>query len=173
MFRKVKSWNIEHIYAKNSKGFETQDDLKKWYEEIQQIIEDKEIDFIANDEFQKLWNAIDLDNLEKSNDLVKKIELQLQEIFEKDSLSNLCLLDQVTNIQVSNKVFRDKREMVLELNYKLDEKAYVPIASKMVFQKSVTPSKKVQMNYWNSMDKEAYLEDIQVKIKEFLKIETV
>ena len=173
LFRKVKSWNIEHIYAKNSKGFETQDDLKKWYEEIQQIIEDKEIDFIANDEFQKLWNAIDLDNLEKSNDLVKKIELQLQEIFEKDSLSNLCLLDQVTNIQVSNKVFRDKREMVLELNYKLDEKAYVPIASKMVFQKSVTPSKKVQMNYWNSMDKEAYLEDIQVKIKEFLKIETV
>lgn len=173
LFRKVKSWNIEHIYAKNSKGFETHDDLKKWYEEIQQIIKDKEIDVIANVEFQKLWNAIDLDNLEKSNDLVKKIELQLQEIFEKDSLSNLCLLDQVTNIQVGNKVFRDKREMILELNYKLDEKAYVPIASKMVFQKSVTPSKKVQMNYWNSMDKEAYLENIQVKIKEFLKIETV
>lgn len=88
-------------------------------------------------------------------------------------MSNLCLLDQVTNIQVSNKVFRDKREMVLELNHKLNENAYVPIATKMVFQKSITPSKKVQMNYWNSMDKEAYLEDIQVKIKEFLKIKTV
>ena len=173
LFRKVKSWNIEHIYAKNSKGFETLDDLTKWYEEIEQIIKDKEIDFNENNEFQKLWNTIDLKNLEKSNDLVKKIELQLQEIFEKDSLSNLCLLDQVTNIQVSNKVFRDKREMVLELNHKLDKNAYVPIATKMVFQKSITPSKKVQMNYWNSMDKEAYLEDIQVKIKEFLKIKTV
>lgn len=170
LFRKVKSWNIEHIYAKNSKGFETSDDLKKWYEEILQIIDDKK-ELIDNSEFQNLWNAIDINNLEKSNDLVKKIELQLQEIFEKDSLSNLCLLDQVTNIQVSNKVFRDKREMVLELNHEIDKNAYIPLATKMIFQKSVTPSKNVQMNYWNSMDKEAYLEDIQVKIKEFLKID--
>ena len=79
-------------------------------------------------------------------------------------------MDNITNIQVGNKVFRKKREMILELDKKLDKNAYVPIASKIVFQKSLTPSENLVMNYWNTMDREAYIEDVKNKIKEFLAV---
>lgn len=169
LFKQVRAWNIEHIYAKNSKGFETLEDLENWHKELSVIIEG-EVELKANIELQKVWKQIDLQNLDKSNGLVKQIELQLQELLDKDSLSNLCFLDDKTNIQVGNKVFRKKREMILELDKKLDEEAYVPMASKMVFQKSLTPSENLVMNYWNTMDREAYIEDINNKIKEFLAV---
>ena len=167
LFKQVKSWNIEHIYAKNSKGFESLEDLENWCKELSIIIEG-ENDLKTNSELQKLWQQIDLQDLDISNSLVKQIEPKLQELLDKDSLSNLCFLDNVTNIQVGNKVFRKKREMILELDKKLDEEAYIPIASKIVFQKSLTPSENLVMNYWNTMDREAYIEDVKNKIKEFL-----
>ena len=170
LFKQVKSWNIEHIYAKNSKGFESLEDLENWHKELSIIIEDSENVLKTNQELQKLWLQIELQDLNKSNSLVKKIESKLQELLDKDSLSNLCLLDNVTNIQVGNKVFRKKREMILELDKKLDKEAYVPIASKIVFQKSLTPSENLVMNYWNTMDREAYIEDVKNKIKEFLAV---
>ena len=167
LFKQVKSWNIEHIYAKNSKGFESLEDLENWYNELSIIIVG-ENDLKTNSELQKLWQQIDLLDIDRSNSLVKQIEPKLQELLDKDSLSNLCFLDNVTNIQVGNKVFRKKREMILELHKKLDEDAYIPIASKLVFQKSLTPSENLVMNYWNTMDREAYIEDVKNKIKEFL-----
>lgn len=169
LFKQVRAWNIEHIYAKNSKGFETLEDLENWHKELSVIIEG-EAELRANVELQKIWKQIDLQDLDKSNGLVKQIELQLQELLDKDSLSNLCFLDDKTNIQVGNKVFRKKREMILELDKKLDKEAYVPMASKIVFQKSLTPSENLVMNYWNTMDREAYIEDINNKIKEFLAV---
>lgn len=169
LFKQVKSWNIEHIYAKNSKGFEQIEDLENWHIELKEIIEERG-DLLQNVELQKLWQQIDLKDLEKSNYLIKKIELQLQELLDKDSLSNLCFLDNVTNIQVGNKVFRKKREMILEISAPLNEGAYVPVASKMVFQKSLTPSNELKINYWNTMDREAYINDIENKIKEFLSL---
>ncbi|ABQ05717.1 DUF262 domain-containing protein [Flavobacterium johnsoniae] len=164
LFKKVKLWNIEHIYAKNSKGFENLDDLNDWYNELQEITQDLEL----NAEYLKLWAEIDLSDLAKTNTVVKNIESQLLEIFDKDSISNLCLLDNLTNIRVGNKVFRKKREMVLGINNLIDDGAYIPLATKMVFQKAMTPSDKITMNYWNTMDREAYVEDIKNKIKQFL-----
>jgi hypothetical protein len=166
LFKKIKLWNIEHIYARNSKGFETLDDLADWYNELGTITQDLEM----SPEYEKLWAEIDLSDLSKTNPLVKSIENQLLEILDKDSISNLCLLDSKTNIQIGNKVFRKKREMILEINHKLDGEVYVPLATKMVFQKAVTSSDKVTMNYWNTNDRESYVEDIKTKIKQFLGI---
>lgn len=172
-FKNVKSWNIEHIYAKNSKGFETIDDLESWRDELSGIISDNP-ELGSNKELQKLWNDVNTSEklrrlgLETSNELVKKIEVQLSETLDKDSLSNLCFLDNVTNIQVGNKVFRKKREMILELKQPLGNESYVPIASKHIFQKSLTPSESLLMNYWNTIDREAYINDVKIKIKSFL-----
>lgn len=168
LFKKVKLWNIEHIYAKNSKGFENLDDLEKWYKELSEIFEENKEILANNEELKNNWDDIDIKNLEKSNNLVKKIELQLQELLDKDALSNLCLLDNITNIQVSNKVFREKRDKILEINEFLDEKAYIPQGTKEVFQKSITPSQDLVLNYWNTKDRDAYIEDIKSKITDFL-----
>ena len=41
--------------------------------------------------------------------------------------------------------------MILEISEPLNEGAYVPVASKIVFQKSLTPSNELKMNYWNTI----------------------
>lgn len=167
LFNNVRAWNIEHIYAKNSMGFETPEDLKEWKTELNEIIREK-IDLNDNGELINLINKIKVDNIEFSNSLVKKIEPLLGDLLDKDHLSNLCLLDDGTNIRVGKKIFRQKREMILGINYSPDNKTYIPLATKQIFQKSITPSESVKMNYWNTMDRDAYLEDIQLKIKQFL-----
>ena len=166
IFKEVALWNIEHIYAKNSKGFAKTEDLRDWHKELGDIMATYEL--YAQPEFEALWTQIDFDDLEKSNALVVKIEQLLLERLDKDSLTNLCFLDNVTNIQVGNKVFKKKRDMILELEGTLDEGSYVPMASKQLFQKSLTASEKVRLNYWNTADRDAYLEDIKKKIKAFL-----
>lgn len=168
LFNNVRAWNIEHIYAKNSMGFETVDDLKDWKEELTNIIKDNP-ELSSNTELNDLINKVLFDDLDFSNELVKKIEPFLGDILNKDHLSNLCLLDDRTNIQVGKKVFRKKREMILEIDNQLDRIAYVPLATKQIFQKSLTPSEEIRMNYWNTADRDFYLSDIKSKINQFLK----
>lgn len=167
LFNNVRAWNIEHIYAKNSMGFETIEDLKEWKEELEYIIKD-DSELSSNTELNYLINKISFDDLDLSNVLVKKIEPLLGDILNKDHFSNLCLLDDKTNIQVGKKIFRKKREMILEIEDRLDKKAYVPLATKQVFQKSLTPSEEIRMNYWNTIDRDFYLSDIKNKINQFL-----
>jgi len=183
LFREVRSWNIEHIHAKNTKEFETKEDLEEWKREVEEIINNKkwkrEIEEIINNKkliskeadaniISNYLNSIDTGNLQHANNIVKEVEQVLNEIFDKDNLWNLCFLDQTTNIQVGRHIFKKKREMVLEINHQLDKRAYVPIATKKVFQKALTPSNELTMNYWNISDRKAYLEDIKQQITNFL-----
>ncbi|MFZ4263829.1 DUF262 domain-containing protein [Sphingobacterium sp. HJSM2_6] len=167
LFNSTRAWNIEHIYAKNSMGFETIEDLMDWKSEIEELFNEND-SLKQNDELMNLFDKIKVDDLESANAKVKEIEKLLGDIIDKDHLSNLCLLDDKTNIQVGKKVFRRKREQILEINTLLDENAYVPLATKQVFQKALTLSSELTMNYWNTRDREAYISDVLNKITTFL-----
>lgn len=167
LFNSTRAWNIEHIYAKNSTGFETKQDLQEWIVEIEELFTDN-LQLINREELKAKFQQIDVEDLESANVKVKEIETLLGDIMDKDHLSNLCLLDDKTNIQVGKKVFRKKRDMILELDSNLDSNAYVPLATKQIFQKALTPSNELTMNYWNTRDRDAYMSDILSKITTFL-----
>jgi len=167
LFNSTRAWNIEHIYAKNSTGFETKQDLQEWIDEIEELFTDN-LQLNNREELKAKFGQIDVEDLESANVKVKEIETLLGDIMDKDHLSNLCLLDDKTNIQVGKKVFRKKRDMILELDSNLDSNAYVPLATKQIFQKALTPSNELTMNYWNTRDRDVYMSDILSKITTFL-----
>lgn len=168
LFNSTRAWNIEHIYAKNSMGFETKQDLQEWMSEIEELFTDN-AQLTHIEELKTKFEQIKVEDLESANVKVKEIEALLGDLMDKDHLSNLCLLDDKTNIQVGKKVFRKKRNMILELDSHLDPAAYVPIATKQIFQKALTPSDELTLNYWNTRDRDAYMSDILHKITTFLK----
>jgi len=168
LFNSTRAWNIEHIYAKNSMGFETKQDLQEWMNEIEELFTDN-AQLTHIEELKTKFEQIKVEDLESANVKVKEIEALLGDLMDKDHLSNLCLLDDKTNIQVGKKVFRKKRNMILELDSHLDPAAYVPIATKQIFQKALTPSDELTLNYWNTRDRDAYMSDILHKITTFLK----
>ncbi|MGB6082700.1 GmrSD restriction endonuclease domain-containing protein [Moheibacter sp.] len=168
LFNSTRAWNIEHIYAKNSLGFETKQDLQEWMNEIEELFTDN-AQLTHIEELKTKFEQIKVEDLESANVKVKEIEALLGDLMDKDHLSNLCLLDDKTNIQVGKKVFRKKRNMILELDSHLDPAAYVPIATKQIFQKALTPSDELTLNYWNTRDRDAYMSDILHKITTFLK----
>lgn len=167
LFNLTRAWNIEHIYAKNSMGFEKKEDLQEWMKEIEELFAEN-AQLKQNEELEAKFKQIKVDDLESANLKVKDIEMLLGDIIDKDHLSNLCLLDDKTNIQVGKKVFRKKRNMILEVDSCLDPEAYVPVATKQVFQKALTPSNELTLNYWNTRDRDAYMSDILNKITTFL-----
>lgn len=167
LFNTTRAWNIEHIYAKNSMGFETKQDLQEWMSEIEELFTDN-AQLTHIEELKTKFEQIKVEDLESANVKVKEIEALLGDLMDKDHLSNLCLLDDKTNIQVGKKVFRKKRNMILELDSPLDPAAYVPIATKQIFQKALTPSDELTLNYWNTRDRDAYMSDILHKITFFL-----
>ncbi|MGV4413716.1 DUF262 domain-containing protein [Chryseobacterium sp. T1] len=167
LFNTTRAWNVEHIYAKNSNGFEFKEDLQDWILEIKELLAESE-SLKHNEELQRTFAEIDESDLESANSKVKKVESLLGDIIDKDHLSNLCLLDDKTNIRVGKQIFRKKRQEILEINSVLDVNAYVPLATKQVFQKALTPSDELTMNYWNTMDREAYMSDMLDKITCFL-----
>lgn len=168
LFNSTRAWNIEHIYAKNSMGFETKQDLQEWMSEIEELFTDN-AQLTHIEVLKTKFEQIKVEDLESANVKVKEIEALLGDLMDKDHLSNLCLLDDKTNIQVGKKVFRKKRNMILELDSPLDPAAYVPIATKQIFQKALTPSDELTLNYWNTRDRDAYMSDILHKITTFLK----
>jgi hypothetical protein len=84
-----------------------------------------------------------------------------------DNISNLALLDAVTNRSYKNAFFPIKRKRIIE-NDKTG--IFVPICTKNLFLKYY--SKKFgQAMYWNKNDAIDYLEAIKTTLKEFLQKE--
>ncbi|MCH7400069.1 DUF262 domain-containing protein [Belliella sp. DSM 107340] len=188
-------WSLEHIHAQNTDRFEGLEDIKKWIEDIEKLAENfKENDEINLTSLNELLERIcairqklENENVTKENGelkgLVKELEEKVTSFFNKDSLSNLCLLDRKTNSSIGNKFFNEKREEILNIDkmsleeynnkYRKSEKIkpFIPIATKHVFLKYFTDEGNVQMTFWGVHDREDYQDHIKTGIQKFLKIE--
>jgi hypothetical protein len=89
---------------------------------------------------------------------------EVAEQLDTHSLANLALLDQPTNSKLSNKPFREKREILVEMDMYSGQKdpdddsqtIFIPICTKNVFLKYY--SKNIgQLHYWGHDDRKAYL----------------
>ncbi|QES91832.1 DUF262 domain-containing protein [Empedobacter brevis] len=179
-FYETKSWNIEHILAKNDDGLDSFEEFNNFYSDIQNLMIVSSVEEINQENKDIILELLEELNLlikeNKKGDCKKKIKEindKIVEFFNVDDFNNLCLLDQSTNIKVGKKPFRRKRDIILELDeeIKIDANSYIPIGTKNVFLKKSTNSSAFQIDYWSIRDRELYLKMVKSTITNFLKLE--
>lgn len=179
-FYETNNWNIEHILAKNDDGLDSIQEFSDFLSDIRSFILSLSIDEISQENkiiLNTLSNELDelISTNTKSNCRKKIAEIneKIDEFFSINDFSNLCLLDQSTNIKVGKKPFRRKRNIVQKLDdsITIDKDVYIPIATNYVFSKKSTPSEFYQINYWSTKDREFYLKKMENTITNFLRPE--
>lgn len=179
LFKKEK-WEVEHIRP-NAGDDLKDDDAKKTYLLLaKQYIEKKEIknkidSFLGGNtedlEFSDLLNEV----IEEGKALADK---------DKNKLWNFTLLDATTNKEYGNQIFPVKRAFInnkvngIKRKYKLEnnmlkveeeknEVAFVPLCTQNVFAKSNSLTPTTMVN-WTEDDAKSYLQDIKIKLKDYL-----
>ena len=169
-------WNIEHIASHTDNDLKTENDRKDWIDSVFSDFSEK----LSDDFILKLKNEAerDLKNEQNFNSLYKTVVEKFDSdkpISEenKNSLGNLVLLDEHTNKSFHNSLFPRKRRIVIiasglrgshdsEVNV---ESVFVPICTQQVYTKSYNKSSNVNLNSWGQDDFDAYVSDMQEKLK--------
>lgn len=193
---KSESWNVEHIDSATSNELTSLKEKKAW---ARAILDDSSniIDEDTRLKLNALISAKENDDETFKNlyeIVMPKVKVQdaLQTVVEnvpdctgdneRMYLWNLTLLDEKTNKTYHNYLFSLKRTFVInkEKGYSCHlnddgiiivdgrETAFVPPCTKQVFLKYYTENSNNLLN-WGKADAEAYVEDIRIKLKDFLK----
>lgn len=179
---KTEKWDIEHVCSQTDRTLEKSgihqwcDDILEYYlgtfsiNNIQEIVAQSGYeDSLAKDllEIAVLWQSNKPDK-DTADTLYKSFQSRFKEtetaIPDKDSISNLALLDYTTNRSYGNAFFPIKRKRIIE-NDSLG--VFVPIATKNLFLKYYTPKVSTMMN-WTKEDGMYYLEAIVNTINNYL-----
>jgi hypothetical protein len=177
---KLDSWDIEHVQSQNEKRMKSNADRLDWIKDILEYFtgsEDAEkvrekIDNLTDEEKGICNPLINLLQSEKIDDalfdeLYKKVSACFNESETPENIhniSNLALLDAVTNRSYKNAFFPIKRKRIIEND---KNGIFVPICTKNLFLKYY--SKKFgQAMYWIKNDAIDYLEAIKTTLEDFL-----
>lgn len=186
-FDKLKNekWSIEHVHAQNAADFNKKEELIAWLEDLlglsdtweseENLVLKKLISEINSfkDEVYKLDGQI-TEDIKQQRDIIKE---KTDEFFNMHHISNLALLDEITNIKLSNKTFKHKRKKVIEIDQKewqFDKKnnktkAFIPIATKYAFLKYYSDDAK-QTEFWASNDRTDYVNNIRTTLTNYLNL---
>lgn len=193
---KSESWNVEHIDSATSNELRSLKEKKAW---AHAILDDTsyKIERRTRTKLEKLTQSNNYDDdsfKELYYETMKKVRVQdalltsvdkgpnCPEDNERMHIWNLALLDEKTNKSYHNYLFSLKRAFVINkekgnachLNndgiIEVDgrETAFVPPCTKQVFLKYYSEESNNLMN-WGRKDADAYLTDIEEKLKDFLK----
>jgi uncharacterized protein with ParB-like and HNH nuclease domain len=190
---KSESWDIEHVCSQTDKliserdrpiwvsdnleyftGSTDSDEVTKYVDSLNEklkeqskedqsleickkLIELNKLEIIKDKEFTDVFDLVE--NFFKGNNPVE----------DKDSISNLTLLDSITNRSYGNAFFPIKRKRIIDNDSK---GIFVPIATKNLFLKYY--SKKFdEIKFWNEEDAKNYLDAMKHTLHEFSKDEVV
>lgn len=186
---KKEKWDIEHISSQTDKQI-TVGEREKWREDVLEFFVGSTKEGDISDYLKKLQNDIEneKDPKNKELELIDQIRLlkseegkiedddfekafsSLSEYFkedkleEKDSISNLTLLDATTNRGYRNAFFPIKRKWIISNDR---QGIFVPIATKNVFLKFYS-RKGNNLMFWEKSDAEDYLNAIEQTINKYL-----
>lgn len=177
---KNENWDIEHINPQNP--FNTVEYYEQWCYDLIEYLSGRTIDInlFSDEDFQNqveeiknelsdedilLFDEI-LEILLDPNDTTAKIDNLSQKLFNKyrgegsengNHISNLTLLDAVTNRAYGNSLFPVKRNTIIKNDR---DGIFVPICTKNVFLKYYS-KKFSDVMYWKKSDAESYFKNIQ------------
>lgn len=186
---KTTFWSLEHIHAQNSEKFETVQQVIDWVNDLKSLNnnfkkanehQEINIDFSEIDDCIKTLDTNASITKELKN-VMSSLETLTNNVFNKHSLENLCLLDGVTNSHFNNDNFVNKRDKLLKIDAGsyLGEndkrvKAFIPLATKNIFLKYYTQDTLTfQMSYWGYEDRKQYVNAIAQTFTSFFNLKIV
>ncbi|MFK7032553.1 DUF262 domain-containing protein [Flavobacterium oreochromis] len=186
---KMENWDIEHINPQNP--FDKIEFYKEWCSDLLEYVTGSKIDIskLDNSEegfkdfYEELTEDLDgeeiiiletvIDILNDEIDFKAKTEELSMKLYKKykgnesennNHISNLTLLDAVTNRGYGNSLFPIKRNTIIKND---GAGVFIPICTKNVFLKYY--SKKLSdVMYWKESDAKAYFENINLVLSYYL-----
>ena len=165
-------WSIEHIIPRNPK----KDTILDYFNDIIKIIYNKQ-----NEELEKIKGEIkeklNEPKYKEFNGSIEKLKLsnndKLKEEFIEDfnniininNIGNLALLGIDTNSSLKNKIFKEKRNILLK--FISNEGRFIPPLTLKVFSKTFDGANGEEM-YWTHKDFNKYEEYQEKKLKYFI-----
>lgn len=172
-------WSLEHVHAQRS---QTLDNKNQWGEWVKNHLESlerikKEASTPGHlipdiDALIKQMQTYDC-NKERAGNKFVKITEKFREIMEKlpganglykDEMANMALLGRNDNSTLNNSTFDVKRQKVID---QLSTN-FVPIATERIFLKAIKNCDTDHLFFWGETDREAYMNDMQDKLKKYL-----
>lgn len=166
------NWSIEHIIPRNPK----KDTILDYFNDIIKILYNKQ-----NEELEKIKGEIkeklNEPKYKEFNGSIEKLKLsnndKLKEEFIEDfnniininNIGNLALLGIDTNSSLKNKIFKEKRNILLK--FISNEGRFIPPLTLKVFSKTFDGANGEEM-YWTHEDFNKYEEYQEKKLKDFI-----
>ncbi len=161
---KTGKWDIEHVDSLTEKYIQGEDKRRAWLDDVKAYF-----DIHPNPNFDNRIKDLEKQGTKLTDDIFIRLFDDLRNYFEKDkcdknSISNLALLDSETNRSYKNSFFPLKRYRIIENDKK---GIFVPIATKNLFMKYYTefPS---DLDFWNKNDADAYFSAIKLTLHKYL-----
>ncbi|WP_167852136.1 DUF262 domain-containing protein [Hymenobacter elongatus] len=176
-------WSLEHIHAQNDKGLRRHQDFVNWLGDVRPYVaklpgprplpeeddpeqgEGRPDPPTAAEVLERLNRLAAKQVIEKEE--FKEVQLTVLELLGEPNLhgiENLALLSTQHNAVLSNGVFAQKRQRILNM-----ERAgeFVPIATRNVFLKYYTQQPD-HLSYWTATDRAAYIAEIRRVLVNYL-----
>ena len=164
---KKESWDVEHVCSQTDKSISSAKDRKEWAEDVSEYLKYNEVDGVADElsliEALKSENKIDENRFNECFIKFQKI-LGDDKIIDKDTISNLTLLDAKTNRSYKNAYFPIKRLRIIEND---KNGIFVPIATKNLFLKYYS-KQAGNVTQFGETDAIRYIAAIKETLSEFM-----
>lgn len=175
LYKKTKQkekWSLEHIHARNSELITGQINQQTWLND-----HIKSLKRLDDSRFDALLKR--MIELQQSEEIDRQLfEIVVDEVYDAinkiadardrdmHSISNLCLVDAVTNSKLNNSVFDVKREIIKAIEL---DGHYIPLCSRNIFLKAYT-SYPLNNAYWTAEDRKGYFENIRSVYDKFINV---
>ena len=157
-----KKWSLEHIHAQKDKGLKDKKAQDTWLDSIKEYIKDSKnpdhkklvdkIEVFIKDDKSGVFNTLQMEILNKFGDLVNM-----------HGIENLALLTAEDNSFLSNGLFIEKREKIIEMD---KNGKFIPICTKNVFLKYYS-NELSNLYFWSKDDQKYYKGSIIETLENF------
>jgi raw score 3.25 len=156
-----KKWSLEHIHAQNDKELKDKKAQDAWLSSVEKYLDDNKI---GDKQLAEMIGSFKEDN--KRNDFFT-LQIEILNRFgdvNMHGIENLALLTAEDNSFLSNGLFIEKREKIIEMD---KNGKFIPICTKNVFLKYYS-NELSNLYFWSKDDQEDYKGSIIKTLENFL-----
>lgn len=157
---KCQDWDLEHIHSVKSLLPIQLKEKKEWIHENKDAIKDHNL----TRRIQSILDVGDDEEVDKVIDEILNCFAENNQHQDINNISNIAMLDAVTNRAYKNAVFSSKRKTIIQ---KDKDGVFIPQCTKNAFLKFYNDDVD-QMSIWGKVDRERYLENIKEILEEYL-----
>ena len=170
-------WSLEHIHAQKSESLHKSTQWIQWTKDHMKSLKEfqKSHHSLSEDlktDISKLLSRMekftDKDDRLTFNSIASDYSHIMDQVSDsglyQDEFANMALLGKVDNSTLNNSTFDVKRRKIIDML----GTNFVPIATERVFLKAIKGCETDKLFYWGDSDRKAYIEDVRIKLKNYL-----